>query len=281
MVAVRLDDYAVQLQAISRSPLSDVKHLLAHCLQIPAANIHAVVHLSPSDLDRFMALFAQRVKGVPVAYLLSEWEFWGLTLKLNRNTLIPRPETECLVEAVLSVCPKTSPLRVLDCGTGSGAIALALASERPHWHVVGIDDHKDCVICAQENLDRHRDRCKNAHFLQANWSAYLPLQQSFDVIVSNPPYIEKDDPTLDAQVAMYEPSHALYAQDGGYNDLRVLIELASMYLHDGGMLFLEHGSKQSRRVKSMMREHGFIHVESKNDLAGHARVTSGVMASRD
>lgn len=226
----------------------------------------------PFEHARFDALIAARAQGEPVAYLTGEREFWGLPLATSRHTLIPRPDTETLVEAAL-VRALAPAGRLLDLGTGTGAIALAFASERPGWQVTGLDLRDEAVALARANAARLR--LDNVTFLQSDWFAALDAGARFELIVSNPPYISEDDPHLARGDVRFEPRSALVAADDGMADLVHLIEGAWTRLCASGCLLLEHGHTQAESVRAALDRAGYINVESLTDLQGHERVTLG------
>ena len=224
---------------------------------------------------RFDALVAARAQGQPVAYLTGEREFWGLPLATSPTTLIPRPDTETLVEAALARAGAPTG-RLLDLGTGTGAIALAFASERPQWHVVGADIRPEAVALAAHNA--RTLAITNATFLVSDWFASLaatPNGDAFDIIVSNPPYIAADDPHLGQGDVRFEPRSALVAEADGMADLLHLITQAKAYLTPGGWLALEHGYQQAPNVRQALEKAGYRSVESVEDMGGHERVTLG------
>ncbi|APE29874.1 protein-(glutamine-N5) methyltransferase, release factor-specific [Halomonas aestuarii] len=224
---------------------------------------------------RFEALVAARAQGQPIAYLTGEREFWGLRLATSPHTLIPRPDTERLVEAALERA--TPPRgRLLDLGTGTGAIALAFASERPGWSVLGVDLRPEAVSLARQNAERLA--IPNVTFRESDWFAALvddSAGERFDLIVSNPPYIAADDPHLARGDVRFEPRSALVAADGGLADLRHLVREAWRYLAPGGFLLLEHGFEQAEAVRDVLTAAGFVEVASLRDLGGHPRVSVG------
>ncbi|RUR36049.1 peptide chain release factor N(5)-glutamine methyltransferase [Vreelandella populi] len=228
----------------------------------------------PWEHARFDALIAARVQGQPVAYLTGEREFWGLRLATSKDTLIPRPDTETLVEAALNRVASPSG-RLLDLGTGTGAIALAFANEQPGWQVVGVDLRAEAVTLAQGNA------CKlaitNAWFKQSNWFSTFAQDgtERFDLIVSNPPYIAADDPHLYQGDVRFEPVSALVAAGDGLADLMHLIATARGYLTASGWLLLEHGYRQAADVRAALDKAGYQSVESIRDLSGHERITLG------
>lgn len=221
---------------------------------------------------RFDALVAARAQGTPVAYLTGEREFWGLRLATSPNTLIPRSDTETLVELALSRATHASG-RLLDLGTGTGAIALAFASEQPSWQVLGVDLRLEAVTLAARNAQALG--IANATFLQSNWFAALGADKGFDIIVSNPPYIAADDPHLGEGDVRFEPRSALVADAEGMADLLHLVQAAQHYLAASGWLLLEHGYRQADKVRMALKNAGYQSVESIRDLGGHERVTLG------
>ncbi|MBS6000122.1 peptide chain release factor N(5)-glutamine methyltransferase [Haemophilus haemolyticus] len=229
------------------------------------------------------ALLDRRLKGEPIAYILGEKEFWSLPLNVSKGTLIPRPDTEILVEKALQIAleklEKNPPhFRILDLGTGTGAIALALASElssicqkqQISLEIIGVDLMPDVVALAQSNAERNN---LNVQFLQSSWFENITGQ--FDLIVSNPPYIDAQNEHLGQGDVRFEPLSALVANDAGYADLRHIIELASSYLNSNGALLLEHGWQQGEKVRSIFQENHWEMVETVRDYGDNERVTLG------
>jgi release factor glutamine methyltransferase len=221
--------------------------------------------------EQLDALLARRVNGEPIAHLVGEREFWSLPLRISDATLIPRPDTEVLVEQALAYLPATATA-LLDLGTGTGAIALALASERPHCQVIGCDRIPAAVALAQDNAQRLH--INNAHFILSHWFSDLPAQH-FDLIVSNPPYIDAADEHLQQGDVRFEPLSALVADDQGLADLRFIIHTAPHWLAAGGWLLLEHGWQQGEAVRAIMQQHGYQAVSTVDDYGGNPRVTLG------
>ncbi|MWJ27710.1 peptide chain release factor N(5)-glutamine methyltransferase [Halomonas sp. ZH2S] len=261
-------------QAGSSSPRLDADVLLCHVLGRERAWLYTWGDKPCPTWQhaRFDALIAARVQGMPVAYLTGEREFWGLRLATSPETLIPRPDTETLVEAALAQGSQPGG-RLLDLGSGTGAIALAFASERPGWQVVGVDIREQAVALARDNA--RRLALANVTFQLSDWFAALDDATRFDVILSNPPYIAADDPHLTQGDVRFEPASALVAEQSGLADLYHLIASASAYLESGGWLLLEHGYTQALAVQQALREAGYVEVQSRRDLGGHERVTLG------
>ena len=232
---------------------------------------------------KLTALLDRRLSGEPIAYILGEKEFWSLPLNVSKGTLIPRPDTEILVENALQIAleklQKNPPhFRILDLGTGTGAIALALASElspicqkQPiSLEIIGVDLMPDVVALAQSNAERNK---LNVKFLQSRW--FENITGKFDLIVSNPPYIDAQDEHLRQGDVRFEPLSALVANDAGYADLRHIIELAPSYLNSNGALLLEHGWQQGEKVRSIFQENHWEMVETVRDYGDNERVTLG------
>ncbi|WP_312546414.1 peptide chain release factor N(5)-glutamine methyltransferase, partial [Pantoea eucalypti] len=223
--------------------------------------------LSDEQLAQLNSLLARRARGEPVAHLVGEREFWSLPLRVTDATLIPRPDTELLVEQALAHLPAT-PSTILDMGTGTGAIALALASERPDCQVTGVDRIQAAVELAGSNA--RQLSLSNTRFLLSHWFQALTPQR-FSLIVSNPPYIDASDSHLEQGDVRFEPRSALVADEAGLADLRALIEQAPAWLLPGGWLLLEHGWQQGEAVATLMRQNGYHAVETVNDYGGNPR----------
>ncbi|MDI5889703.1 peptide chain release factor N(5)-glutamine methyltransferase [Halomonas rhizosphaerae] len=265
------------VDAGSPSARLDAEVLLCHVLGVDRTWLYTWGDREAPTLvrARFEALLAARAAGQPVAYLTGEREFWGLRLATSPHTLIPRPDTERLVEAAFA--HGASPRgRLLDLGTGTGAIALAFASERPGWSVVGIDQSPEAVTLARHNAERLA--IANVDFRAGDWFAPLIDQnggEPFDLIVSNPPYIAEDDPHLRKGDLRFEPYSALVAAEQGLADLRHLVDEARGHLLPGGWLLLEHGHGQGAAVRDALATAGYGQVATLRDLGGHDRVSLG------
>ena len=257
----------------SPTPRLDAELLLAQALGKSRGYLHTWPEREPEapQLERYQAALARRRSGEPVAYILGRQGFWSLDLDVASHTLIPRPDTELLVETALALLPAT-PLQVLDLGTGTGAIALALACERPAWQVTGVDRVPEAVALAQGNGTRLQ--LANARFAESCWFSALAGQR-FQLIVSNPPYIAAADPHLSQGDVRFEPSSALVAGIDGLDDIRLIIEQAPEHLLAGGWLLLEHGFDQAEAVRELLAQRGFAAVDSRRDLGGHQRISLG------
>lgn len=255
------------------SPVRDVEILLAHCLEKSRTWLYTWpdVELDPGRLAHFQQLLQRRRDGEPVAYLVGHREFWSLELEVAPSTLIPRPETEALVEWALELAMPDGA-RVMDLGTGSGAIALALASERPGWRVSGVDLSEAAVALATTNACKHG--LERVQFTQSNWLCDV-ASEPFHLLVSNPPYIEENDAHLQTGDVRFEPRSALVSGADGLDDIAHITGQAPEHLCPGGWLLLEHGFEQGPAVRALLAQVGFGSVSTRNDLAGRERVTGG------
>ena len=252
----------------------DAELLLALVLDQPRSYLYTWPEKTVSEAQAasYMALLKRRQRGEPVAYLLGRQGFWTLDLAVAEHTLIPRADTELLVEAALQLADADSALTVLDLGTGSGAVALAVASERPDWRITGVDRIESAVALAQHN--QQQLALINAQFLASDWFSALTGQR-YNLILSNPPYIAECDPHLQQGDLRFEPLSALVSGPDGLDDIRVIIAQAPSYLLAGGWLLLEHGFEQGSAVRELLEQAGFVEVTSQRDLAGHQRISLG------
>lgn len=253
----------------------EVQLLLAQALQVNRAWLIAHGDEPPPSAAyaKYQDMLERRMQGEPIAYIFGEKEFYGISLHVTRDVLIPRPETELLVELVLEHIPADKPCRVLDLGTGSGAIAISLASLRPQAQIMAVDMSLAALQVAEANAQRLA--LSNIQFIHSDWWQHIPATPLFDVIVSNPPYIAADDVHLRQGDLRFEPTTALAAADAGLSDLRRIIDRAPHYLVPGGMLLLEHGYDQGAAVRNLLSEAGFEAVMTCRDLAGVERVGQG------
>ncbi len=221
-------------------------------------------------VERFKKYLKQRSTGMPIAYITGTKDFWSFTLDVTSDTLIPRPETELLVESALEKIPNTIQTKVLDLGTGSGAIALAIASERENSSVLATDTSEQALTIARCNASKLI--LENVSFCQSHWFNSIPKQQ-FDVIISNPPYIAEDDPHLEASVRHFEPLAALLADSNGLANITEIIETSQQYLKPSGWLLFEHGFQQAEAIQQLFKQSGFIEIQTLNDLGQQPRIT--------
>ncbi len=265
---------AVLRQACERIDGADARALLAHALERPPAWLfaHGDEAIEEAAQQRFEALLARRIAGEPVAYLIGRRGFWAFDLLVSPHTLIPRPETELLVELALERAPPDAGLRMADLGTGSGAIALALAHERPQAQVIAVDVSEGALEIARANAQALS--LGNVEFRQGDW--LVPLAgERFDLIASNPPYIGDDDPHLREGDLRFEPARALSSGPDGLEAIGTIIRDAPAHLHPGGWLLLEHGWEQGEAVRGLLSAAGFDAVSTHRDLEHRDRVTLG------
>lgn len=263
-----------RLRGMSESPRLDAELLLARAIDMPRSYLlaHPEDSLDRAAQERFSEAIEQRGSGVPLAYIVGEKEFWSLTLMVTPATLVPRPETELLVEHALNLIPRRSTWRILDLGTGSGAIALAIARERPLSQVVATDVSVAALAIAAENA-RQLD-IDNVSFIAGSWTAPV-ADRKFDLVVSNPPYVAADDPAI-ARLG-HEPRDALVSGPEGLDAIRRLAAECPVILAGGGTLLLEHGADQERAVARILEENGWTNCRCFADIAGLPRVTRAAL----
>ncbi|MCW8827473.1 MAG: peptide chain release factor N(5)-glutamine methyltransferase [Gammaproteobacteria bacterium] len=273
-IAIALQQAAARLQAVSDSPRLDAELLLCHLLGQSRTYLFTWPEraLTPEQARALEALLVRREAGEPVAHILGRREFWSLELAVSADTLIPRPETELLVEAALAHIPQDALWHIADLGTGSGAIALAIASERPLCRITAVERSEAALAVARRS--GRRLGLSNVEFVAGSWFEPL-VGRRFEVILSNPPYIRQGDPHLQQGDVRFEPLTALVSGEDGLEDIRHLITHAPSHLARGGWLLLEHGYDQGEAVVALLRERGFAAVEDRADLQGHGRVAVG------
>jgi len=274
-LAALIQSGSQQLLNISDSAKLDAQLLLGHVLKKPTTYLYTwpdVVATNEQTLA-FEKLLTRRKSGEPIAYIIGEKEFWSLTLKVSLSTLIPRPDTEILVERILAIYEAQygASLKCLDLGTGTGAIALALASEMPHWQFDAVDFQASAVALAKDNAKTLN--ITNVNVYQSDWFSQISADKCFDIIVSNPPYIDKDDHHLVQGDVKFEPKSALVADDEGYSDIRDIADIARKFLAPNGGLFFEHGFEQAVKVREILVELGYENVQTAQDLSGNDRIT--------
>lgn len=268
---------ADQLNTISDSPRLDVEILLAHVLNKDRTYLFTWPErlLTAAEAAQFCQALERRRGGEPVAHITGKREFWSLPLWVDKSTLIPRPETELLVETVLDLFAADSPSkarRLLDLGTGSGAIALALASEKSHWHCLGVDRSAAALALAEKN--RQHLQLHNLTFRCSDWFSAVAAE-TFDVIVSNPPYLGASDPHLTRGDVQHEPRSALVAKNNGLADIENIISQSAVHLLPDGWLLIEHGYDQADAVATRFTQAGYVQIQQLQDLGGNPRVTLG------
>ena len=267
-----------QLADVSDSPRLDIEILLTHILQKNRTYLFTwpEKELTIEQTQTFHELFSRRLIGEPVAHIIGQREFWSLRLMVNNSTLIPRPDTELLVEAALGLFaddPNNPSRRLLDLGTGTGAIVLALAHEKKLWQCVGVDKELASVELAEKN--RVQLKLHNVKIQQSDWFSALASETPFDIIVSNPPYIDPTDEHLKEGDVRFEPLSALIADNHGLADLEFIIAHAPQYLTSNGWLLVEHGHDQGAVVRDLFAGNHFDQVNTFRDFGGNERVTVG------
>lgn len=262
------------LEKTSDSARLDAEVILCHVLNCTATHLLAWPEkiLDEDQASLFNQLIEQRHIGTPVAYIIGSKEFWSLNFKVTPATLIPRPDTETLVEFILDKFSAEDNLSLIDLGTGSGAIAIAIASERPHWEITATDISTDALAIAKENACSHQ--INNIKFIESNWFEQVDEQQ-FDLIVSNPPYIAEHDPHLSQGDICFEPISALVAGETGMNDINRITLESKKHLKPNGWLVFEHGYDQKKLVYDCFNHYDFQEIAQLNDLSGQPRITTG------
>ncbi|MGO4893604.1 peptide chain release factor N(5)-glutamine methyltransferase [Flavobacterium sp. W21_SRS_FM6] len=266
-------------EAANDTALLDAKILLCHCLQRDTSYLHTWPEktLEPEQVIQFTELIQQRCQGHPIAYLIGYRDFWTLRLRVSEATLIPRPETELLVESALEL-GLPDKAKVLDLGTGTGAIALALASEKSHWQVIGIDKSHDAVKLAKQNATENQ--LDSVRFMQSDWFSKLDKQR-FDLIVTNPPYVEDNSPYLQQGDVRFEPLSALISGADGLDDIRFIVGQAKGFLAGAGWLVIEHGFEQDEKIRNIFESNAYVEIRSVSDFNGLPRVTMGKFYEND
>ncbi len=273
-IALSLAAALKKLAQTSATARLDGEILLAHVLRKNRAYLRAWPErtLGREERARFHDLIAQRAHGTPIAYLTGRREFWSREFMVTPDVLIPRPETELLIELALSFIPRNKSFTVLDLGTGSGAIAVTLAAERPLARVTATDISEPALQMAQRNAALHR--LQNIHFVTSDWFSQLPVRDQFDLIISNPPYIAAGDPHLRQGDVRFEPGIALHSGPSGLDALALIADRARDHLRPGCHLLLEHGFNQAADVKTFLATAGYNRIVHYPDLQGHLRATA-------
>lgn len=271
---------AKALAPSSDSAALDAEVLLSHTLNKDRSYLRAWPEqtLTPEQLEIFNGYLEQRLQGMPIAYIIGYREFRSRNFIVNPSVLIPRHDTELLVELSLKRIPRNTALKIIDLGTGSGIIATSIAAERPKTEVFACDINEQALNTAKLNAKKHHT--SRIRFYQSDWFDAIP-ESHFDVIISNPPYISEDDPHINQGDLRFEPQPALIAAKQGLQHLATIIESACQHLNHRGFLILEHGYDQKAQVKSLFNQFGYHNVETYLDLSGNPRVTCGQWLSQD
>lgn len=271
-----LDNATARLAIHSDSPRLDAEVLLAFVLEKNRSYLRAWNDkpLDMPTITHFESLISNRLEGVPIAYLTGSREFWSRDFFVTPDVLIPRPDTEILIEHCLAQIPENSPFHILDLGTGSGIIAITLAAERPHAKIIAVDASSSALEIAQKNARFHE--CPNIKFILSDWFCAVP-KIKFDLIVSNPPYIPADDSHLTQGDVRFEPKSALISDENGLHDIHLITEQAKNYLMPNGQLVFEHGYNQAQDVQNIFQMFDFVNVRTHRDLAGQPRITIGFL----
>ncbi len=253
----------------------DAQVLLCHVLCCNSAHLMTWPEKSLDEKQsaQYLHLIAQRKQGLPVAHLTGQREFWSLNFSVDNSTLIPRPETETLVEFILEKFGDRKNLKLLDLGTGTGTIAIAIAHEKPAWQIVACDISEQALALAKKNSERHHT--SNTTFILSDWFSNIK-EHDFDIIVSNPPYIAEGDPHLRSGDVRFEPQSALTAGETGMTDIEHLCTRAKNHLQKNGWLIVEHGYNQAQIVADCFAENAYAQIEQRKDLSGHTRMTAGI-----
>ncbi len=269
-----LKQASASLEHITETPSLEARMLLSHILNVSATALITWPErqIEPSVVSELSQSLKRRQNGEPIQYIIGSTEFWGRTIAVNPDVLIPRPETETLVE--LAMAKNTEQAidapQILDLGTGSGAIAIALASELPEAMLTAVDISESALQVARANADRNR--IENINFYQSDWFSAVNETEQFEIIVANPPYIAEDDPHLEQLT--HEPMTALTADNNGLADIEHLIMRSTGYLKPDGWLIIEHGYQQGADLRRLFKEHSYRRISTTTDLAGHERITA-------
>jgi len=269
-----LQTASLRLAESSPSATLDAQVLLSHVLHCNSAHLIAwpEKELTDEQQEKYYLLVEQRQQGLPIAHLTGQREFWSLNFTVDNSTLIPRPETETLVEFILTHFDHRKNLKLLDMGTGTGAIAIAVAKENPGWQIVASDIAPQALQLAQQNS--HSLQAENISFILSDWFNNI-VDKDFDIIVSNPPYIASDDPHLLQGDVRFEPKTALISGTRGMDDIEHLCSQAKDHLTKNGWLIMEHGYNQKQQVADCLAKNGFAEITQQQDLSGHFRMSAG------
>lgn len=268
-----IEDAEIKLQAVSDSARLDAELLLCSVLNKQRSFLRAWPEheVDSKQLESFQAFLNRRLQGEPIAHILQNRGFWSLDLKVTKDTLIPRPDTERLVELALDLIPQNAKWKILDLGTGTGAIGLSLAKESPASFITATDQSAAALEVAKHNASKNK--ITNIEFIQSHW--FDDITQQFNMIVSNPPYICENDPHLEQGDVRFEPLSALTSGSDGLDDIRIITQQARQYLLPGGVLLLEHGYNQADAVCNLLNQAHFKDIQSYSDHNNNPRVSLG------
>ena len=265
------------LETKTETPRLDAEILLSYILNKPKSYLYTwpEVWVSEEKCKNYINLIEKRKSGIPVAYLIGQAEFWGIPLKVTSDTLIPRGDTEILIESILQDYPDTSQaLSILDLGTGSGAIAVTLGSIYKNANIIATDINIRALNIAQ--LNAFKNKILNIKFMLSDWFSSISFSYQFDIIVSNPPYISLDDKEVELNVRKHEPNEALFSKENGLFDIKKIIKKSNSFLKKKGAIYLEHGYQQGELVQKILSDRKFYNIKRYYDLAKNWRVTSAV-----
>ncbi len=270
-----LRDACNKLATISDSAWLDAEILLCHCLDKPRTFLRAWPEkaLNDAQLNLYQKLIWQRQQGVPVAYLTGSREFWSRDFKVSKDVLIPRPDTELLIELSLKLMVDKQSIKLIDLGTGSGIIAITLAAENPFALVTATDISTNALKIARHNAKMHH--INNICFKQSSWFSDID-DNNFDLVISNPPYIAANDPHLQQENIQHEPQKALISPEQGLQDIRIIANQARRHLNPKGHLLIEHGYNQQADVQAIFKSFNYQQIFTHTDLSGNPRVTTGI-----
>jgi release factor glutamine methyltransferase len=271
-----INEGAAVLHGVCETSRLDAEILLSHCLQKNRSYLKTWPEKTvDAELsNRYQAFIAQRLQGAPIAYLTGSREFWSRSFKVSPDVLIPRPDSELLIELSLKQIPKNQSCKIIDLGVGSGILAITLALERPDAEIFAGDISEKALNVAKFNASRHN--AEHIRFLLSNWFDAVQARE-FDFVISNPPYIAKHDQHLQQGDLRFEPDIALVSEENGLKDIRLIAEQSRGRLKKAGQLFIEHGYNQQLEVQTILKKLNYCQVTTHTDLSGNPRVTSGIL----
>ena len=264
-----------KLSSISNVPRLEAEVILSYLLDIDRIKFHTdEIGISPKVMDEFKSMIESRFKGIPLAYLIGKKEFWSMDFFINESVLVPRPETELLIENAIAIFKNFESPKILELGTGSGMISVVLQKELSNPYITAIDISNEALRIAKMNAEKHK--ISDIRFIASNWFSKI-MNEKFDLIISNPPYVNRSKLSKEELFSIsMEPDEALYSKNDGTSDLEYIIKTAPKYLEDGGWLILEHGYNQSSYCVSKMKTAGFSRINNSKDIQNITRTTFGM-----